>query len=53
MIRELLDKAKEAKVRRDCKAGKHRWANVYEKLDDGSRLDWMVCQTCGAETEKR
>jgi len=46
---KLTGKTAEAKNAIACKAGRHRWAEVVNKLGDGTKESWKVCQSCGVK----
>lgn len=39
-----------AKVKAElgCSSNVHRWTKVINKLADGSKEEWELCQSCGA-----
>ncbi len=47
LFKWLVEKYQPVKNRRDCKRGEHRWAEVVNKLEDGTKESWRVCQSCG------
>lgn len=35
-----------------CAAGKHRWTDVFEKTEEGTKT-WHLCQTCGLTDKEK
>jgi hypothetical protein len=46
MIKKLIEKWREGKVKRDCAAGKHREGVRVIKTETDSKIE-KFCQTCG------
>lgn len=51
IFQKLKDKLTEAKNRKNCESGKHRWGQVIEKTGDGQKLESHICQSCGVKDE--
>lgn len=51
MFQDFKDRWDESRVRKNCKQGKHRWGRVTEKTEDGQKLEYEICQSCGEEKD--